>query len=821
MKISYNWLKQHLNYLPAPETLSALLTDCGLEVESMHEVSAVKGGLKGVVVGHVVEREKHPDADRLSLTKVDTGSGTLLDIVCGAPNVAAGQKVLVATVGTTIHLKDSSFDIKKSKIRGYTSEGMICAEDELGLGHSHEGIMVLSPDAPVGMEAATFLCLENDTVFEIGLTPNRADATSHLGVARDIFALLKNRDLLPEEKKAEIELLSDNFTISEPPAPTRAISVEVADNEACIRYSGITITGVNVTTSPDWLRKRLEAIGLKPINNIVDISNYVLFDLGQPLHIFDADAIKGDKVVIRKYPQAFEFVTLDGHKRALGTDDLMICNAEAPMCIAGVYGGLNSGVSEKTKDIFIESACFSPVSIRKTSKRTGLKTDASFRFERGTDPDITLKALSKAVQLITDIAGGQVASPIEDVYPYPVVRNLIPFSVDAFCRMAGQNIPVETIKNILRSLEIDIISEEGDILNVTVPAYRVDVTRAIDITEDVLRIYGYNNIAIPEQIKASPSFSLQPDKEKITDTLSAYLSHNGYAEIMNNSLSKTDYYEKLPFFAPDKSVKLLNALSKDLETMRQTLLYSGLETIAYNNNRKSFNLKLYEFGKTYSLNAEASELGKYEEAYNFAIFLTGLSANESWKGKPAAFDFFHLKSDVLALLASVGIKESMLKVSETSETYFEYGITYSFRKKPLFHAGLLKPVLKNHFDIKQNVFFAVIDMALLWETCGNIKLSYSEVARFPAMRRDLALLINENISFGELENAARTINNPILKDIGLFDIYRGDKLEAGKKSYALSFTLQDDKRTLTDEEADAIMKKLSSLFESKFGAQIR
>lgn len=821
MKISYNWLKKHLDINLPAEELSFLLTDCGLEVEGLEEVCAVKGGLKGVITGHVIHKEKHPDADRLSLTKVDIGHDTVLDIVCGAPNVAQGQKVLVATVGTVIYLKDSSFEIKKSKIRGYASEGMICAEDELGLGTSHDGIIVLPNDAPIGMPASEYLSLESDWVFEIGLTPNRADATSHLGVARDILAVLKSRDILTQTVKHKLKIKDNTSVDLNKISDGKHITIHIADAEACPRYTGITITGVTVGESPEWLKNSLKAIGLKPINNIVDISNYILFDLGQPLHIFDADKIKGDKVVVQKYSENFSFVTLDGQTQQMTPDDLMICNAVEPMCIAGVYGGLELGVTESTKNVFIESAYFNPRTIRRTSKRLGLKTDASFRFERGADPHMTVRALCEAVELISVYAGGRVSSGIIDVYPQPVTNKLVTFSIERFSKIAGKVIDKELIKNILIALEMIIVKDDGDILLLSVPAYRVDVEREIDVAEDVLRIYGYNNVEMPGMIKAALSPAPKPDREKILDTMAVFLSSNGYREIMNNSLSKTDYYQKLDYFSNDQSVKLLNPLSKDLESLRQTLLYSTLETVAYNHNRKNFNLKLFEQGKIYSFDATKQSLDKYSETYRVSLLQTGFTTKESWHKPQEKYQIFSLKADLYALLHRLGIPAGALTLSEDVNTYYSHGFSCMFKKRVLLHAGEIHASVLKYFDIKQPVFYAEIDADYLIDIIAQGDMKYKEIPRFPKMRRDLALLIDEKVSYADIERVARGMNNSLLREINLFDIYRGESVGAGKKSYAVSYIFQDNERTLLDADVDKIMNKLIELYSRNLGAVIR
>jgi len=821
MKISYNWLKKHININLPAEDLSKLLTDCGLEVETLEEVCAVKGGLKGVVVGKVTHKEKHPDADRLSLTKVDIGSGDLLDIVCGAPNVAEGQKVLVATVGTKIYLPDGDFVIKKNKIRGYNSEGMICAEDELGLGESHAGIMVLPENATVGMKASEYLKIDNDWLFEIGLTPNRADAASHLGVARDIYAVLKNRDFLDHYKKYVPVINREKDLTIVPDVKGLSIGIAVENPESCPRYTGITISGISVNESPEWLQNKLKIIGLKPINNIVDISNYILFDLGQPLHIFDADKIDGNKVIVKKFDENFEFITLDGATQKMTSDDLMICNTKHPMCIAGVYGGLNSGITSATKNIFIESAFFNPVTIRRTSKRLGLKTDASFRFERGTDPNMTVRALKEAVLLIKDIAGGNVTSDIIDFYPQPVTNNLIVFNYDNFFRGVGKIIDKGLIKNILQSLEIIIYKEEEDRLHLSVPPYRIDVTREIDVVEDVLRIYGYNNIEMPGQIKASLSYSQKPDKENVINVISNYLSSNGYNEIMSNSLTKTEYYEILPFFDIEKSVKLLNPLSKDIETMRQTLVYSGLEAIAFNCNRKISNMKLFEYGKIYELNKTKKDFEKYAESYRFSLFQTGSSGNETWAKSQTSFDFFSIKNSAFNMLKRCGINPNKLKVVENDDSIFVKGVSYQINKRTLMSLGSLNHSILKYFDIKQAVYYAELDVELFMEILANVKLQYKEISKFPKMRRDLALLLDNKIQFSEIEKIAHSLNNPFLKEIGLFDIYTGDKIEKGKKSYAVSFIFQDAQKTLTDAEVDNIMSQLINLYQKNLGAVLR
>ncbi len=818
MKISYNWLKKFIDIDIPVDELSAMLTDCGLEVESLEEYASVKGGLKGIIIGEVIQKEKHPDADRLSLTKVDIGTGKLLDIVCGAPNVEKGQKVLVATEGTKLYMSSGELIIKKSKIRGSFSEGMICAEDELGLGNSHDGIMVLPQEAPIGLEASKYLNVESDFIFEIGLTPNRADATSHLGVARDLYAVLKTRNY---SNFSKIEIKPETIIDIYNEIDNLKIDIVIEDTEACPRYTGITMTGISVNPSPEYLQQKLKVIGLKPINNIVDISNYVLFDLGHPLHIFDADKIKGHKVVIKKYPKEYNFITLDGATQKMNSDDLMICNAEEPMCIAGIYGGLNSGVTNTTTRIFIESAYFNPLTIRRTSKRLGLKTDASFRFERGTDPNITVRALKEAVKMIEEIAGGQISSNIVDVYPIPVSNNLIAFKYEHFNKTSGKVIDKTIIKQILHSLEISIYKEEAHQLYLSVPPYRVDITREIDVIEEILRIYGFNNIEIPEQIKLSINNSSNTDVEKINHITCQFLTGIAYHEIMCNSLSKSDYYEQLNYFDNKKSVKLINPLSKDLETLRQTLLFSGLETIIYNHNRKTLDLKLFESGKIYQLDTTATSLGKYTETKYISFFQTGLIDNESWILERKKFSIYSLKADVFMLFKRLGVKTDLFKINDVIPSYFSQGISYEYKNKTLVSMGMLRNELLKYFDIKQEVFYAEVNFDVLIELTTASGLLYKEISRFPKVRRDLALLIDKSIRFTDIERIALNLHCKYLKEINLFDIYTGENIENTKKSYAVSFVFQDTEKTLTDNEVDAIMNKLISIYQKDINAVIR
>ncbi|WP_304066782.1 phenylalanine--tRNA ligase subunit beta [Pedobacter glucosidilyticus] len=797
MKISYSWLKQFLDTDLKPEEISAILTSIGLEVESLERVQVVPGGLEGLVIGYVKERSQHPNADRLSITKVDVGTDEDLQIVCGAPNVAAGQKVVVATVGCTVHpTSGEPFKINKSKIRGEVSEGMICAEDEIGLGKSHDGIMVLPEDAPIGTEAKEFFNLQDDFLFEIGLTPNRADAASHLGVARDIAAYLQI-----DIKKPVV----DSFKVAE---ETSAIEVIMEDAVAAPRYSGITISGIEVKESPNWLKEKLAVIGVRAINNIVDVTNYVLHDLGQPLHAFDADEIKGNKVIVKKCAEGTLFKTLDEVERKLSADDLMICNAQEPMCIAGVFGGITSGVKATTKNIFLESAYFNPVSVRKTAKRHGLKTDSSFRFERGTDPEITVYALKRAALLIQEVAGGTISSPIFDHYPQPNPYFEVDLSLDRVNKIIGQVIPDEEIISIIKSLGITVVKADNRLLQLQVPSYKVDVTREIDVIEEVLRIYGYDNIDIPGKVNASLNYSSKPDKEAVQHTIADLLSSNGYFEILSNSLTKKSFT-----LDEEKAVNILNPLSSDLDVMRQSLLYSGLEAIAYNSNRKQADLKFYEFGKTYFLEEE-----KYQENNCLAIFVTGKTP-ANWQNAAKEYSFYQIKATVDAIIQKLNVANLISEDLKDSE--FAYGITYKKGQKTLVRFGAVENAALKKADVDKAVFAAIFNWDLIFTIIRNNKITYQEISKFPAVKRDLSMLLNADISFEQLKKIALKTDKKLLKAVDVFDVYQGDKLPEGKKSYALSFVLQDEEQTLTDKQIDAVMQKLIVNFEKEIGAEIR
>jgi phenylalanyl-tRNA synthetase beta chain len=796
MKISYNWLKDFIDTDKSPQEISTILTGTGLEVESLEKVQPVPGGLEGLVVGYVKECFQHPNADRLRVTKVDAGTGQDLQIVCGAHNVAAGQKVVVATVGTTVYpTAGEPFKINKSKIRGEESEGMICAEDEIGLGTDHAGIMVLDADAAVGTLAKDYFKPNDDYLYEIGLTPNRADAASHLGTARDIAAFLK----IPVKKPDVSAFKVDNTNLT--------IKVVVENEEASPRYSGLTISGVGVKESPQWLKERLGVIGIRSINNIVDATNYVLHDLGQPLHAFDADAIKGGTVIVKNCAEGTRFKTLDDVERTLSAEDLMICNAEEPMCIAGVFGGAASGVKPTTKNIFLESAYFNAVSVRKTSKRHGLKTDASFRFERGADPDMTVFALKRAALLIKEVAGGTISSEISDHYPNPVQPFAVEITYANVHRLIGQEIPHGEIKNIIKALDIQIVGETGEGLSLKVPPYRVDITREVDVIEEILRIYGYNNIAIPTQIRASLNNSVHPEKDTVQNVLSELLTANGFYEIMSNSLTKSAYSSNL-----EKAVKILNPLSSDLDVMRQTMLYSGLEAIAYNQNRRNADLKLYEFGKVYSLEEE-----KYIETQRFAIFLTGANA-AGWSQKPGQASFYNLKAVVDGIMAKLNI---CFFVEEAACKKLAYGLQYTLNGKKLVKFGAVAAQSLKLADVDKEVFYADFNFDLVLKAVRKNKIVHQEVSKFPAVRRDLSMLIDKNIPFGTLKQIAQKTERKLLQEVNIFDVYQGDKLPADKKSYALSFILQDNEKTLTDKAIDSIMKKLIYNFEKEAGAEIR
>lgn len=810
MKISYNWLKQYVNTTKTPEEVGRILTDTGLEVEGIHKIESVKGGLEGVVIGQVLTCEQHPDADRLKVTTVDTGKDTL-QIVCGAPNVAVGQKVIVATVGTTLYPNPQEpFKIKKSKIRGIDSEGMLCAEDELGLGESHDGILVLSDDSAVGTAAASYFQLEDDYQLEIGLTPNRADAMGHIGVARDLVAYLN----VHEDAGLSINWPSiEEFTIDSNEIP---IKVEVKDKEACPRYTGLSINNVKVEASPAWLQNRLRSIGLSPINNIVDITNFVMMELGTPLHAFDAVKV-GANVIVRSAEKGEKFVTLDDVERQLLPSDLMIANETDSMCIAGVFGGIKSGVSENTSSIFLESAFFNPVSVRKTAKAHGLSTDASFRFERGVDPNLTLYALKRAANLIKEVAGGTVAMDIYDSNPCDVSHRKVKFIEQRCNALIGEKMNPMIIEKILTSLDIIIESKEGAEWTLLIPAYRVDVTREADVIEEVLRIYGFNNVSLPSKLNSSLNVFEKPDKEKVQNTISEVLVGLGFVETMHNSLTKSNFITDLgaDVAKEEYNVSILNPLSQDLDIMRQSLIFNLLETVAHNQNRQNPNLKLFEFGKVYHKYTSG-----YSENKRLILVLTGDKENENWNSSKGQYTFYSLKGYVGSVLTRLGL-DQLSKEKELKKSLLEDGLSLGVLKSDIGQMGWISKKWKKYFGIKNDVFIADLDWDKLIESLQYTKVKFEELPKSFAVRRDFSLLIDEGVQFAQIVEVAKTCDKSILKDVGLFDVYEGDKLEAGKKSYAVSFMFQDQESTLKDQQIDAVMGKIRASLEQKVGAQLR
>ena len=808
MKISYNWLKQFLQVDWEENKTSELLTDLGLEVEGIETKESIKGSLEGILVGEVLTCDQHPNADRLKITTVDLGTGDPVQIVCGAPNVNTKKKVPVATIGTTLYDdKGVGFKIKKGKIRGEESHGMICAEDELGLGTSHDGILILNKKLKVGTPAAEVFNIETDQVFEIGLTPNRADAMSHYGVARDFRAGLIQHGI-------NLELITPSVSDFHVEQRRLRIDIEVENKDLAPRYCGISIVDVEVKDSPEWIQNRLKSIGITPKNNIVDITNYVLHELGQPLHAFDASKIKGNKVIVKTLAQGTKFTTLDEVERELHSEDIMICDSESnPLCIAGVFGGINSGVSEKTTSIFLESAYFNPVSIRKTAKRHALNTDASFRFERGIDINFTKYALKRAAILIKEYANGKIASDVIDFYPEKIEDFQVFLSYESAFRLIGQEIDKETIKNILASLEIKISSETEGGLGLTIPSYRVDVQREADIIEEILRVYGYNNIKFSHKLNTSISFDSNKDIS-LENIIANQLTTLGFNETMANSLTKEEYSSFSENLKSEFNVTMLNPLSNDLKVMRQSLLFSGLESISYNLNRKNNSLKLYEFGKTYH---------KYEKGYqedkHLTIFVSGARTKDSWTSLTQNSEFFYLKGIVMSILERIGVTN--IKTSPVKSDVFSEGIVLSLGKNKLVEFGVIKKKILKEFGIKQEVLFADFDWTSILSISGKKKIKVSMLPKFPSVKRDLALLLDEKITFKEIYDLAFQSERNLLKDLGLFDVYEGDKLPEGKKSYAVSFVLQDNNKTLEDRQIDKIMQKLQQSFEKNLGAVLR
>lgn len=815
MNISLNWLKDYLKTDLNVEEICEILTSIGLEVGGYEKFESIRGGLKGLVIGEVKTCIPHPDSDHLHITTVDLGEERLAPIVCGAPNVAAGQKVVVATVGTVLYDGDKEFVIKKSKIRGQESEGMICAEDEIGIGDDHSGIIVLPDTAKVGTPAAEYYQITNDYVIEVDITPNRVDGASHLGVARDLAAYL--------QQKQDIHYTLPSVEHFKADSNTSGISIEVLRPEACPRYAGVTIEGVEVKESPEWLKVRLKAIGLHPINNVVDITNYILFELGQPLHAFDLDQVAGNKVIVRSFPTGTKFITLDGVERELNENDLMVCNTVEPMCIAGVFGGQKSGITDNTKNVFLESACFDPVFVRKTARRHGLNTDASFRFERGTDPNIVIYALKRAALLIKELGGGKITSEIIDIYPAPVQDFEVEVKYAHIDRLIGKQIGKEQIKKILHALEIKIVKETGERLLLQVPPYRVDVRREADVIEDILRIYGFNNIEVPAKVNSTLSYSEKPDDFRLKNIIADLLAANGFNEIMNNSLTKASYFENLETYKPENTVMIFNPLSSDLNAMRQTLLFGGLESIAYNINRKSGNLRLFEFGKAYTFHKKDGEdhLKQYREEDKLSLFITGNKTVQSWNSREQKTDFFNLKAYCEMILARLGLKPDNLSVSACEEDIYREGLTYSQNGKPIVTMGMLSTKVLKTIDIEQDVYYAEFSWENILKTVKNHTISYVPMPKFPAVKRDLALLLDKKVTFKEVKDLALRTEKSLLKSVSLFDVYEGEKLGEGKKSYAVSFTIQDDEKTLTDKQIDRIMNKLMGTYKHQLGAEIR
>ena len=814
MKISYNWLKDYLECDLTPEALAEALTSIGLEVDSLEQVEEIPGGLKGVIVAEVVECVEHPDSDHLHITKLNTGEPELLQVVCGAPNVAAGQKVLLATVGTVL---GEDFKIKKSKIRGVESFGMICAEDELGIGESHDGIMVLDPEAVVGTPAKDYLGLATDAIVEIGLTANRVDAASHIGVARDIYAYLKHNNIPCEFKMPDVSAWADSDE-------GEAIPMEVTAADGAPRYTGTTIRGVKVAPSPEWLQKKLLAIGLRPINNIVDITNFVLHEVGQPLHAFDVSKILGGKVVVRRAEEGEKFVTLDGVERTLSAADLMIANTEKSMCLAGVFGGEESGVTETTTDIFLESAYFNPVSIRKSSKRHGLKTDASFRYERGADPLVVEYAAKRAALLIMELAGGKIEGRMQQFYPETIEKKVVELDYNRIENFVGKKIGHEVIESILESLAYEFVEKTENGAKVAVPSYMIDVYRECDIVEEILRIYGYNNIELPQAMKMSVNAPQKPEQEQVRKTIADFLAANGFVETMNNSLTKSDYYAKLKTFPEEKCVRIMNPLSSDLNVMRQTLILNGLEVIAYNINRQITNIKTFEYGSVYSFNPEmdGKTLDSYEEHTCYALFMSG-QPDKSWRVDPGKGNYFQLKGYLELLLKRFGCDIYSLQTEAAPADLFSEGLAYCLpgSNQQLAVMGTIAPARLKQFGIKQPVFAAEINWPAFFTLIKRNKIKYSELPKFPEVRRDLALLLDESVSYADLRKSALRVGKKLLKNVGLFDVYRGDKIAEGKKQYALSFVLQDLEKTLTDNDVEKVMSKLLATFQNEFGATLR
>ena len=820
MNISYNWLKDYLDFDLQPDEVAAALTSIGLETGGVEEVQTIKGGLEGLVIGEVLTCEEHPNSDHLHITTVNVGGAEPLQIVCGAPNVATGQKVVVAVNGTKLYDGDECFTIKRSKIRGVESNGMICAEDEIGIGTDHAGIIVLPADAVVGTPAKEYYNVKSDYVLEVDITPNRVDATSHFGVARDLAAYLKQNGKPANLKRPSV----DAFKIDD---EVPAIEVVVENKEACLRYSGITIKNVTVKESPEWLQNRLKVIGLRPINNVVDITNYILHGVGQPLHSFDADKIKGNKVVVRSATEGAKFVTLDGVERTLTDRDLMICNVEEPMCIAGVFGGLDSGVTEQTKNVFLESATFHPTWIRKTARRFGLNTDASFRYERGLDPNQTVEVMKRAALLIQEVAGGTITGAIQDIYPVPVAPYRVELTYDKVNTLIGKVIPVETVKSILESLEMKIVSETAEGLVIDVPVYRIDVQRDVDVIEDILRIYGYNNVEFSDNVKSNLSYQTPTDRSyKLQNLISEQLCGCGFNEILNNSLTRSAYYDNLSTYPVSHCVMLMNPLSADLNCMRQTLLFGGLESVEHNAKRKNGNIRFFEFGNCYDYNIdhkkEDETLAEFSEDYRLGLWVSGSRVDNNWAHPNEKSSVYELKAYVENILVRLGVNLQKVIFGNLANDIYSAGLSITTSSgRQLGTMGIVSPKICKELDIETDVYYAELSWTLLMKEIKKSKVTFSEISKFPAVKRDLALLLEKNVQFAEIEKIATESERKLLKDVALFDVYEGKNLPAGKKSYAVSFYLQDEGKTLNDKQIDAIMKKIQTNLEQKLGAQLR
>lgn len=820
MNISYNWLKEYVDFDLTPEEVSAALTSIGLETDGVEEVQSIKGGLEGLVVGEVLTCEPHPNSDHMHITTVDLGEGEPVQIVCGAANVAAGQKVIVATLGTKLYDGDQSFTIKKSKLRGVESNGMICAEDEIGVGTSHDGIIVLPQDVVPGTLAKDYYNIKSDYVFEVDITPNRADACSHYGVARDLYAwLVQNSYQTSLHRPETSEFKVDNHDMD--------IDVVVENTEACPRYAGVAIKNVTVKESPEWLQNKLRLIGVRPVNNIVDITNYILHAYGQPMHCFDADKIKGGKIVVKTCQEGTKFVTLDEIERKLSERDLMICNAEEPMCIAGVFGGLDSGTTEATKDVFLESAYFHPTWVRKTARRHGLSTDSSFRFERGIDPNGTIYALKEAAILVKELAGGEISSDIKDNYPAPIADFAVELSYEYVNSLVGKVIPAETIKSIVTSLEMKIVAETAEGLSLSVPAYRVDVQRPCDVVEDILRIYGYNNVEIPTSLKSSLNVEGEEDKSvKLQNLVSEQLVGCGFNEILNNSLTAASYYDGLETYKPENLVRVMNPLSNDLNVMRASLLFGGLECIQHNANRKNADLRFFEFGNCYHFNAEKKNpekvLAAYSEELHLGLWLTGKYISNSWAHPDMNSSVYELKAYVLNIFSRLGVNLGAMVFGNLSDDIYSVAISIHTRGGKLVATfGVLSKKVQKAFDIDNEVYYADINWKELMKAIKGKKVTYTEISKFPAVKRDLALLIDKKVQFAEIEKIAYETDKKLLKSVELFDVYEGKNLEAGKKSYAVSFVLQDENATLNDKQIDKLMQKLIANLQNKLDAKLR